>query len=182
MVMYPPWPWRGRGSQLKDRSRSLPRLVASSVWDPDRCSNGKRRGTRSSSGGPESTTGTTCTRSCSPTGHPAGAQSRRWTRGSARTCGRSMRAADTNILVRLAARDDAAQLAAARAFVAGGVWASQLVLAETAWVLQASYAFDDAELITALEVLLNHVGLVVQDADVALAALALFRKRPALGF
>jgi len=93
-----------------------------------------------------------------------------------------MRAADTNILVRLAARDDAAQLAAARAFVAGGVWASQLVLAETAWVLQASYAFDDAELVTALEVLLNHVGLVVQDADVALAALALFRKRPALGF
>jgi predicted nucleic-acid-binding protein len=93
-----------------------------------------------------------------------------------------MRAADTNVLVRLAARDDAAQLAAARAFVAGGVWASQLVLAETAWVLQASYAFDDAELVAALEVLLNHVGLIVQDADVALAALALFRKRPALGF
>ena len=93
-----------------------------------------------------------------------------------------MRAADTNVLVRLAARDDAAQLAAARAFVAGGVWASQLVLAETAWVLQAAYAFDDAELVTALEVLLNHVGLVVQDADVALAALALFRKRPGLGF
>jgi predicted nucleic-acid-binding protein len=93
-----------------------------------------------------------------------------------------MRAADTNVLVRLAARDDAAQLAAARAFVAGGVWASQLVLAETAWVLQASYAFDDAKLITALEVLLNHVGLIVQDADVALAALALFRKRPALRF
>ena len=93
-----------------------------------------------------------------------------------------MRAADTNVLVRLAVRDDAAQLAAARAFVAGGVWASQLVLAETAWVLQASYAFDDAELVTALEVLLNHVGLVVQDADVALAALTLFRKRPALGF
>ena len=93
-----------------------------------------------------------------------------------------MRAADTNVLVQLAARDDAAQLAAARAFVAGGVWASQLVLAETAWVLQASYAFDDAELITALEVLLNHVGLIVQDADVALAALALFRKRTALGF
>jgi len=93
-----------------------------------------------------------------------------------------MHAADTNVLVRLVTRDNQAQLAAARAFVAGGVWASQLVLAETAWVLEAYYGFDDAELTTALEMLLNHQGLSVQDADVALAALALFRRRPSLGF
>jgi predicted nucleic-acid-binding protein len=93
-----------------------------------------------------------------------------------------MHAADTNVLVRLVARDNPGQLATARAFVAGGVWASQLVLAETAWVLQASYGFDDAELVTALEMLLNHKGLSVQDADVALSAVSLFKKRPALGF
>jgi predicted nucleic-acid-binding protein len=93
-----------------------------------------------------------------------------------------MHAADTNVLVRLVTSENPAQLATARAFVAGGVWASQLVLAETAWVLQATYGFDDGELATALEMLLNHRGLSVQDADVALSALTLFKKRPALGF
>ena len=93
-----------------------------------------------------------------------------------------MHAADTNVLVRLVARDNPAQLAAARAFVAGGVWASHLVLVETAWVLQATYGLDADELAAALEMLLNHKGLTVQDADIAVAALSLFRKRPALGF
>ncbi|HEY4393636.1 MAG TPA: PIN domain-containing protein [Polyangia bacterium] len=93
-----------------------------------------------------------------------------------------MHAADTNILVRLVARDNPSQAAAARAFVASGVWASQLVLAETAWVLQQTYGFDDAELVETLDMLLNHAGVTVQDADIAIAALALFKKRPALGF
>ena len=93
-----------------------------------------------------------------------------------------MHAADTNMLVRLVSRDNSVQLATARTFVARGVWASLLVLAETAWVLQAGYGFDDHELATALEMLLNHKGLSVQDADVALNAVALFKKRPALGF
>jgi predicted nucleic-acid-binding protein len=73
-------------------------------------------------------------------------------------------------------------LAGARTFVAGGVWASQVVLVETAWVLQAGYGFDDRELVEALEMLLSHSGLTVQEHDVALAALGLFKKRPALGF
>jgi predicted nucleic-acid-binding protein len=93
-----------------------------------------------------------------------------------------MHAVDTNVLVRLVARDNSPQLAAARSFVAGGVWASQLVLVETAWVLQQTYGFDDAELAEALEMLLNNERLTVQEADVAIAALALFKKRPALGF
>jgi predicted nucleic-acid-binding protein len=53
---------------------------------------------------------------------------------------------------------------------------------ETAWVLQQTYGFDDAELAEALEMLLNNERLTVQEADVAIAALALFKKRPALGF
>jgi predicted nucleic-acid-binding protein len=93
-----------------------------------------------------------------------------------------MHAVDTNVLVRLVTRDNPTQLAAARAFVASGVWASQLVLVETAWVLQQTYGFDDDELVESLEMLLNHGSLVVQEVEAALAALALFKKRPALGF
>jgi len=39
-----------------------------------------------------------------------------------------MRAVDTSLLVRLTVRDDAAQVDAAEAFVAGGAWVFQLVL------------------------------------------------------
>jgi predicted nucleic-acid-binding protein len=64
-----------------------------------------------------------------------------------------MRAVDTNLLVRLLVRDDAAQVKAAEEFVAGGAWVSQLVLAGTIWVL-----------------------------DTVQRALDHFRARPALGF
>lgn len=93
-----------------------------------------------------------------------------------------MHAVDTNVLVRLVTGDSSPQVTVARSFVAGGVWASHLVLVETVWVLQAGYGFDDRALVAALEMLLNHSGLTVQDADVALAALGLFKMRPALGF
>ena len=46
-----------------------------------------------------------------------------------------MRAVDTNVLVRLLARDDAKQATAAEAFVNPGAWVSHLVLVETVWVL-----------------------------------------------
>ena len=48
-----------------------------------------------------------------------------------------MRAVDTNVLVRLIARDDAKQAAAADKFVEKGAWVSILALAETLWVLDA---------------------------------------------
>lgn len=41
-----------------------------------------------------------------------------------------MRAVDTNVLVRLLARDDEMQLAMAESFVRAGAWISQLVLTE----------------------------------------------------
>ena len=93
-----------------------------------------------------------------------------------------MRAVDTNLLVRLATRDDAQQTAAAEAFVAGGAWVSQLVLMEAMWVLVSVYDLGPEKIATAVEMLLNHRDLTIQEADTVEAALGQFRKRPALGF
>jgi len=93
-----------------------------------------------------------------------------------------MRAVDTNVLVRLLARDDAHQTEAAEAFVARGAWISHLVLAEAMWVLDSVYELKPAQVATAVELLLQHRDLTLQDADVVARALALFRERPALGF
>jgi predicted nucleic-acid-binding protein len=93
-----------------------------------------------------------------------------------------MRAVDTNLLVRLIARDDAKQVAAAEAFVSKGAWVSHVVLVETSWVLDSVYGLDSARIATAVEMLLNHRDLTLQDPDVVVAAVARFRKRPKLGF
>ena len=93
-----------------------------------------------------------------------------------------MRAVDTNVLVRLATRDDAQQTEAAEAFIAAGAWVSQLVLVEAMWVLSAVYSLGPEKIATAVEMLLHHRDLTVQDADVVKAALEQFRQRPALGF
>ena len=93
-----------------------------------------------------------------------------------------MLALDTNVLVRLLARDDAQQAAAADAAVAKGAWVSQLVLAEAVRVLDAVFERTPKQLIAALDLLLAHESLVLQDADAVAAALAQFRAKPALGF
>ncbi len=93
-----------------------------------------------------------------------------------------MRAVDTNVLVRLVTRDDDNQVASAEAFVDRGAWVSHLVLAETTWVLSAAYNLDHASIATALDMLLNHNTLTIQDADVVAAALDHYRRKPALGF
>ena len=93
-----------------------------------------------------------------------------------------MRAVDTNVLVRLVARDDAAQVGAAEKFIVGGAWVSHLVLAETVWVLDAVYERSAEQISTAIEMLLNHKEITLQDAEVVTSALDHFRKRPALGF
>lgn len=93
-----------------------------------------------------------------------------------------MRAVDTNVLVRLLVRDEPSQVRAAEPFVARGAWISHLALVETLWVLDAIYSRNPGQIATAVEVLLNHQHLVVQDAEVVAAALATFRKRPTLGF
>lgn len=93
-----------------------------------------------------------------------------------------MRAVDTNVLVRLAVRDDTDQVRAAEEFIASGAWVSHLVLAETTWVLDAVYDRSADQIAMAIDMLLNHEHLTVQDADVVAAATENFRKRPALGF
>lgn len=93
-----------------------------------------------------------------------------------------MLAIDTNVLVRLLVRDDARQAALADQFVDKGAWVSHLVLAETLWVLDAVYDRKPAQLIAALDLLLAHGTLVLQDADTVSVALSDFRAKPALGF
>ena len=93
-----------------------------------------------------------------------------------------MRAVDTNVLVRLVTRDDARQVAAAEAFVTKGAWVSHLVLAEAVWVLSSVYDLGPPEIATAVEMLLNHKDLTVQDSDTVSAALEHYRKRPVVGF
>ena len=93
-----------------------------------------------------------------------------------------MRAVDTNVLVRLVTRDDAKQVAAAEGFVARGAWVPHLVLAEATWVLTSVYDRSPVEIATAVEMLLNHQHLALQDSETVAAAVASFRRRPALGF
>jgi predicted nucleic-acid-binding protein len=93
-----------------------------------------------------------------------------------------MRAIDTNVLVRLITRDNAVQTESAEAFVTRGAWVSHIVLVETTWVLDSVYGLGHAQIVVAVEMLLSHRDLVLQDADVVQAALAHYRKRPKLGF
>jgi predicted nucleic-acid-binding protein len=93
-----------------------------------------------------------------------------------------MRAVDTNVLIRLITRDDAKQAAIADSFIAKGAWISHLVLAETIWVLTRVYDLSASEVAKAIEMLLNHASLSLQDADTVEAALGQYLKRPSVGF
>jgi predicted nucleic-acid-binding protein len=93
-----------------------------------------------------------------------------------------MHAIDTNVLVRLLVRDEPRQLDVAEQFIVKGAWISQVVLVETLWVLDAVYERSSEQIGAAVERLLAHADLVLQDADVVAAALRQFRAKPALGF
>jgi len=93
-----------------------------------------------------------------------------------------MRSVDTNVLVRLIVRDDRRQAAIAEEFISKGAWISHLVLAETSWVLESVYELRAEQIATAVEMLLNHEHLTIQDAEVVVAALDGFRQRPAVAF
>jgi predicted nucleic-acid-binding protein len=93
-----------------------------------------------------------------------------------------MLAIDTNVLVRMAARDEPAQLRFATAAIADGAWVSHLVLAETMWVLRDLYGMTRAGQIETLEKLLTHQSVVVEDSDVAMAALERFKQNRRVEF
>jgi predicted nucleic-acid-binding protein len=93
-----------------------------------------------------------------------------------------VRAVDTNVLVRLIARDDTRQAAAAEAFIRAGAWVPHVVLVETMWVLLSVYGLAPPAIANGIEMLLNHRDLTVQDADVVEAALGRYRANPTIGF
>lgn len=93
-----------------------------------------------------------------------------------------MLAIDTNVLVRLLARDDDDQVHAAESFISKGAWVSHLVLVETIWVLDSVYEMPRAQIAIAIEMLLNHRDLSIQDADVVAASLDHFRRWSAVQF
>ncbi len=57
-----------------------------------------------------------------------------------------------------------------------------LALAEATWVLATVYGLSSKDLAKAIEMLLDHRDLVLQDSDAVRAPLELFRAKPALGF
>jgi predicted nucleic-acid-binding protein len=93
-----------------------------------------------------------------------------------------MHAADTNVVVRIVTRDDEKQAERADAFIERGAWVSHLVLAEAIWVLGDSYDLDHSEIATAINMLLQHRSLSVEDPEVVEIALEHYRRKPSLGF
>jgi predicted nucleic-acid-binding protein len=93
-----------------------------------------------------------------------------------------MRAIDTNVLVRLITRDDKRQAETAEEFVSKGAWVSHLVLAETSWVLDSVYDRTAEQIAKAIEMLLDHQQLIIQDQDAVEAALEKFRKNKGRSF
>jgi predicted nucleic-acid-binding protein len=93
-----------------------------------------------------------------------------------------MLAIDTDVLVGLVTRDDADQVKSAEQFVGKGAWVSHLVLAEALWVLDSVYDLSRAQIATAVEMLLNHQVLTLQQAEVVASALLRYRTRTTVDF
>jgi predicted nucleic-acid-binding protein len=71
---------------------------------------------------------------------------------------------DTNILVRFAVNDDAAQVAQARRAIGSQViWVSVTVLLELEWVLRSRYGYTRAQIHGFLAALLATTGVTIED-------------------
>jgi predicted nucleic-acid-binding protein len=57
-----------------------------------------------------------------------------------------------------------------------------LVLVEAIWVLTTVYELSKDKIVTAVQMLMNHADLTLQDSDVVAAALARYRGRSAPEF
>lgn len=93
-----------------------------------------------------------------------------------------MRAVDANLLVRLLTNDDEAQVRVAEEFIAAGAWIPHIVLAEAMWVLASAFDLSRARLAEAIEMLLNHTSLAIQDSEAVIAAVASFRQNAGVEF
>lgn len=87
-----------------------------------------------------------------------------------------MIAADTNVIVRLIAQDDAEQLRIARELLPDGLWVSHVVLMETAWVLEARYGIKKEKLGQALLMLLGTAGVMIEDYYIVFDAIVSFKE------
>ena len=91
-----------------------------------------------------------------------------------------MEALDTNILVRIATRDDEAQLRKVEKLMRGNfsathpAWVSIVVLAELAWVLTRCYGYQRPDVGAFLHQLLHTAAICVEDQAVAGKAIDLF--------
>jgi predicted nucleic-acid-binding protein len=93
-----------------------------------------------------------------------------------------MRAIDTNVLVRLIVRDDKRQVQAAEFFVEKGAWVSHVTLVETVWVLTSVYGLNADKVALAIEMLMNHQQIALQDLEVVAGALDLFKRTAKVDF
>lgn len=84
--------------------------------------------------------------------------------------------------MRLLTRDDPKQLKVAEDPVSAGAWVSHLFLAETVWLLAAVYELQAPELAIAVDMLLSHNNLSVQDPEVVSEALKRYRTKPSVEF
>lgn len=93
-----------------------------------------------------------------------------------------MRAVDTNVVVRIVTGDTVAHAAVADEFVKGGTWVPLAAVLETAWVLAAIYDFPPERIAEAMEMLLRHTELVLEEGDLIQRALETFRGKPTIQF
>ena len=85
-----------------------------------------------------------------------------------------MLSVDTNVVVRLFARDDPAQTSAVAALLAGQqIWIAKTVLLETEWILRSVYGFDAASVRGALHSLLSLQNAEVEDRQAVITAIDL---------
>lgn len=93
-----------------------------------------------------------------------------------------MRAIDTNVLIRLIVRDDQKQTERAERFTSRGAWVSHLALVETIWVLTSVYERNRTQIERAVEMILAHETLVVQNTETVAISLALFKASKGVDF
>ena len=88
-----------------------------------------------------------------------------------------MKAVDTNILVRLVARDDPEQLRTARQVMAGGsVLVLPTVVLEAEWVLRSRYRLPRRQIAEGLVTLCAQEGVAVASGKAVAAALTAYSK------
>jgi predicted nucleic-acid-binding protein len=88
-----------------------------------------------------------------------------------------MRAVDTNVIVRLFARDDAGQVTAARqALASDSIFVPKTVVMEFEWVLRGVYGEPKAAIVAAIETIMATANVEVEDRAAVERALGWFRR------